>query len=154
MSLLRTGEYLDWCLKQEKFAEKLYLRLSRHPDIPESARSAFIELAGQEQEHYNSLTFVKRILRASSELNDTFTLSADEIGVIEEYDRKMQHVSLDNLSFEKALELANELEAQFYEIHCLLERTTESKELKAVFKKLRTGDHEHFQTLSRLLESR
>ena len=154
MSLLRTGEYLDWCLKQEKFAEKLYLRLSRHPDVPERARSAFNELAEQEQEHYNSLTFVKRILRESSELNDPFTLSADEIGVIEEYDRKMQHVSLDNLSFENALELANELEAQFYEIHCLLERTTESKELKAVFKKLRTGDHEHFQTLSRLLESR
>lgn len=132
----------------------MYLNLSSHPEVPASASAVFTELAQQELEHYNSLTFVKRILRASSELNNAFTLNADEIAVIEEYDRKMQVVSLDNLSFKEILELANELEAQFYEVHSLLERTTENRELKAVFKKLRMGDHEHFETLGRLLESR
>lgn len=152
MFLASAGEYINWCLKQERLAETLYIGLSNHSEVPESARAVFIDLAKQEQEHYNSLSFAKRVLRSSSELDNKIELSTDEIADMKAYDRRIQEVSLEGLSFPQALELANDLESQFYEIHCLLERTTESRELKAVFRKLRTGDHEHFETLSRLME--
>ena len=154
MALVLTGEYLDWCLRQEKFAEHLYLELSRHKNTPEQAREIFAELARQEQEHYNSISFVKRVLRSSSELEKKFNLNQEERENIEAYDRMVAQIELENLTFSQALELANELEAQFYEIHCLLERTSTNKTLASMFAKLSSGDHLHFETLRKLMDSR
>ncbi|MDD3802590.1 MAG: ferritin family protein [Desulfuromonas thiophila] len=148
---LTNGDYLDWCLRQEVFAERLYEELARRPEVAEADRVLLRQLAAQERDHITSLQFVQRLLRLAQELELAFELNAEQRQLLAACERETAGVKPAELSLAQGYALAKRMEERFIEVHCLLEQTTGNKELARLFRQLRTGDQEHFEALLRLL---
>ncbi|WP_320056180.1 ferritin family protein [Desulfuromonas thiophila] len=147
---LTNGDYLDWCLRQEVFAEQLYEELARRPEVVEADRALLRQLAAQERDHITSLQFVQRLLRLAQELEIAFNLSAEQRQLLAACERETAGVKPAELSLTQGYALAYRMEERFVEVHGLLEQTSSNKELARLFRQLRTGDQEHFAALARL----